>query len=340
MAKESTLPVDPDVQIPKAVREAAAKADAHYAAPVPDQAQLPLEPAQTAPVVPDQVQPPAPAPVPQAPPVPPAPPEPPNFEHQYNSMKGRYDSAQRTIGAMQEQMQQLGDELMRTQQVMVQNVNRNPDLRGQVQPGYITEDDVKNYGPDLIDLQRRAALEAVTPALSALQQENQQLRQAVQQQRTQSIYEKLDESMPNWREVNDNQRWRQWLRLRDFNSSPVRQEQLNRAMQAADAPRVVAFFNRFLEEEVATGQMPAPQPSQPPSEPRVAAIPLMTLAAPGRPNPATGNSQVPDTKPIWSHQEIRNFYDAVRTGYFNGREADKQRIEVDMFAAQREGRVR
>ena len=110
-------------------------------------------------------------------------------------------------------------------------------------------------------------------------------------------------------------------------------------MQAADAPRVLDFFKRFLDEEVATGQMPAPQPTPPPA-PVTAAIPLTTLAAPGRPNPAPGNTQVPDSKPVYTYQDIKDFYEYVRRGVYAGQEQLKQQIEADIFAAQREGRIR
>ena len=353
--KDSTLPIDPNVKVPAAVRRAAAKADAYYVppAPVPDPAQTPPVAAPAAAPVPAQVPPvesaiPAPVAAPAAPqPAPPAapqqpaaPPEPPNYEHMYNSMKGRYDASLRIQGGMQEQLQQLGDELMRTQH-MIRGGNINPDvtLPGDIKPAYITDEDVKNYGSELIDVTKRAALEAVAPTLTALQQENQRLHQQVNQQQRQSIYERLDEGMPTWRDVNTNPRWLAWLRLRDFNSAPVRQEQLNRAMQAADAPRVLNFFERFLAEEVATGQMPSPQPTPPPT-PVTAAIPMTTLAAPGRPNPAPGNTQVPDSKPVYTHQDIKDFYEYVRKGVYVGQEALKQQIEADIFAAQREGRVR
>ena len=353
--KDSTLPIDPEVKVPAAVRRASAKADAYYkpADPAPVQVQPVVAP-QVQPATepaPVQVQPPQPAPLapqpaPAAPepvtPAAPLPTEPPNFEHMYNSMKGRYDASQRTIGSMQEQMGQLGDELMRTQQLMRGgNINPVSSLPGDIKPAYITADDVNNFGEPLIDLTKRAALEAVAPTITALQQENQRLNQQVNQQQRQNIYEKLDEGLSTWREINDNPRWRSWLRLRDFNSAPVRQEQLNRAMQAADAPRVLNFFERFLAEEVATGQMPAPQPTSTSTlEPRTAAIPLTTLAAPGRPDPATGNTQLPDSKPVYTHQDIKDFYAYVRRGVYVGQEALKQQIEADIFAAQIEGRVR
>ena len=353
--KDSTLPIDPNVKVPEAVKRAAARADAHYQPATPDPSQVqPVAPVQVQPAAEPanlQVQPlppapPAPQPAPAAPEPasqpPAAPVEPPNFEHMYNSMKGRYDAAQRTIGGMQEQMGNLGDELMRTQMLIRGgNINPTSTLPANMQPAYVTAEDVTQFGEPLIDLTKRAALEAVAPTLTALQEENRRLNQQVTQQRTQSIYEKLDEGLPTWREINIEPRWLQWLRLRDFNSAPLRQEQLNRAMQAADAPRVLDFFHRFLAEEQATGQMPAPQPPQPPSsEPRPAAIQLTTLAAPGRPNPASGNSQVPDSKPVYTHDDIKTFYRYVQQGVYAGQEQLKQSIEADIFAAQREGRVR
>jgi hypothetical protein len=87
--------------------------------------------------------------------------------------------------------------------------------------------------------------------------------------------------------------------------------------------------------------MPAPQSPQPPNpEPRPAAVPLTTLAAPGRPNPAAGNTQVPDSKPVYTHKDVSDFYDYVRKGVYVGQEQLKQQIEADIFAAQREGRIR
>ena len=348
-SKDSTLPLDPNVKVPDAVKRAAAKAESHYQPVTPDSAQVqPTVPVQVQPAVEPApaLVPPAPAPEPPQPtpqpaPAPTAPPEPPNYEHMYNSMKGRYDAAQRTIGGMQEQMGQLGDELMRTQQMFRGNVNPSSTLPGDIKPAYVTPEDINNFGEPLIDLTKRAALEAVAPTLTALQEENRRLNRQVNQQRQQNIYEKLDEAMPTWRDVNSNPRWLSWLRLRDFNSAPLRQEQLNRAMQAADAPRVLDFFKRFQDEEVATGQMPAPQSPQPSnSEPRPAAVPLTTLAAPGGPNPAPGNTQVPDSKPVYTHKDISDFYDYVRKGVYVGQETLKQQIEADIFAAHREGRVR
>jgi len=67
---------------------------------------------------------------------------------------------------------------------------------------------------------------------------------------------------------------------------------------------------------------------------------LDTLAAPGRATHATDANSSQDGKPVYTHAEIKRFYNDVRRGAYAGRDADKARIEADMFAAQREGRVR
>ncbi len=121
---------------------------------------------------------------------------------------------------------------------------------------------------------------------------------------------------------------------------------LNAAFQAADAPRVAAFFKGFLAEEVATGNAPAPQPEPGiTSPPRQAAVSLDTLAAPGRAKPASGDSSVPADKPVFTHAQIAQFYRNTREaglgkGPYAGREADRKRDEVAIFTAQAEGRIR
>jgi len=346
-------PIDTSVTLPLKVREAAAAANAYYgkapdtpAAPQPTPAPAPAAPQPTpapAPAAPQPAPQPAPtpqdaAPQPQAAPQPPpsdVPPE--QWEHRYNSMKGRFDQASNTIGMQAEQLRQMGDELVRMQEVM-----RTMQPR-QVQPPpkLVTDTDVQTYGPELVDLIKRGAAEAIAPQLTQLEKENQQLKQRLDRGSRQGIYTTLDSDLPNWREINTSERFKSWLRLRDIYSGEVRQSMLNRAMQAADAPRVLAFFKGFVRDEQATGQqstVPPPQQSQTPAyQP---AVQLETLTAPGRANPATGGTQVPVEKPVFTRQQISDFYDAVRKGAYVGREQQKEIEEQAYISAAKGGRVR
>src|ERR1035437_5551096 len=269
-----------------------------------------------------------------------------NWEHRYRSMKGRYDASQQTIGSMQEQMSQLGDELMRTQ-ALVQG--RQPQQRQQAATApatkLITPEDEVAFGSELIDLARRAAQETVGPELDALKHQNAQLTQQARQEAQTRVGQLLDREIPNWREINSDPRDYNWLRLRDVYSGQVRKQMLNVAYQAANAPQVKAFFDGFIRDEAVTGNEDlAPQherQSETPATPqRQAAVPLASLAAPGRAKPASGDTPGPADKPTFTRTQISKFYSDVRKGIYAGREADKNAMEKQIFAAQNDGRVR
>lgn len=343
-------PVDPDTKLPPAIAAQAAAADAAH-----KQAYNTADPQPEPPVPPPVEGAPAPQPVPPPaantlpPPAPVAPPEPPapgdenltaeQWRHRYLSMEGRYKQSAQTLGGLQEQLQELGDELMRTQQVM---------RRGQVQPqpepaptSLITEDERKTYGDELLDVVKRAAREAIMPDLQNTQSQVQQVNQRVNRQAQGGVHQQLTTAVPDWRSINVSPRFKAWCGLRDVYSGAVRSSLLNAAFQAADAPRVIAFFQGFLNEEQATGQLPPePQPQPALTPPRTAAVSLDMLTAPGRAKPASGDSAVPVDKPIFTRAQIQKFYVDVRKGAYAGRDAQKQTDEAAIFAAQREGRVR
>lgn len=335
---------DPNVVVPKSVRDAAARAEAHYQKPVETPA--PVEPA------------PPPAPVEPAPPVAAAPervPEP--YEDtspatdaarersRYNAMRGRYDQAQKTIGSMQEQMAQLGDELLRTQAMIKQPRAAHQSDAMPTRADLITAEDAQNYGPELIDFAQRAAIAAIAPKLTELEEQNKKLQQTVHKSQRASTTARLDAEVPNWREINKNPRWLQWLRLPDVYSSRLRQQLLNEASAAGDTARVISFFKGFLAEEHATGRVadpPVPSPTAEPAPARQAALDLSTLASPGRPRPASGTDLAPAAadKPIITRADISGFYANVRSGAYRGQDALKAQHERMIFEAQREGRVR
>ncbi len=101
------------------------------------------------------------------------------------------------------------------------------------------------------------------------------------------------------------------------------------------------FFKNYLTEAQATGQIPTPS-VQPAAQqaPKPPAIPIGTLVAPGTARPATGQGQVPPDKPVFTLGQIREFYSNAGRARYVGREQDRQNDEQEIFAAQREGRVR
>jgi hypothetical protein len=83
-------------------------------------------------------------------------------------------------------------------------------------------------------------------------------------------------------------------------------------------------------------QLTAPTPAAPTAPPKPG---LESLAAPGKAR-TSAQPNAPAEKQIITTADVNAFYDAVRKGYYNGREAEKNALEQELFAAQREGRVR
>lgn len=267
------------------------------------------------------------------------------WRHRFLSMQGRYNAAVRDKGAMEEQMTQLGQELVRTQNILasIQSQPANQQAASHAHESLITDADRENYGDELIDLARRAGREAIAPELEHLRAENQRLTQRVQSTSKRELFATLDQHLPTWRQINTNQHFKMWLRLPNVYTGQLRGNMLKAAVDGAEAPKIIALFQDFLREAAATGQdVPAAQHQQqePQPAPRTAALDLETLAAPGRARPASGDSQVPSEKPIYSRADIAKFFDEKRRGLWAHRQQAAQDYENDLSAAQREGRIR
>lgn len=373
----TTLPdgsVDPNVFLPKHVRDAAAAADAihkqAYEQPQPQQDQQVQQPepaaAQAVETEQQPVQQQEQQPVHQQPAVTatvtdqftgsPSDQElrDSQWAGRYNSMRGRWEASQRQIGAMQQQMNDLAAELTRTQNLLMQGQQPQHQQHQQQHRAHdqlITEKDREQYGDELIDVARRAGLEAVKPELDNLRSENAELKKRVITNDQKAIYERLNQRVPTWRAINQDPSFKRWLTLPNIYTGQIRGQMLSAAFEAADAPKVVGLFQDFVTEVMATGgivpgtQAPAQQQqqgqAQQQQQPREAAVSLDTLAAPGRARPAGGDTpNVPAEKPIYTRAMIAANYADKRRGAYNGRDAEWARLDADMIAAGREGRIR
>ena len=174
---------------------------------------------------------------------------------------------------------------------------------------YLYQSDIDNYGPELIDVTQRAALQAVTPHIQQLNQQNAQLQQRLAVEQRRRLDDQVARGVPDYQEVDRDPRWHRWLLGIDSLSGRVRQHLLNDAIAAGDPHRVKSFFDGFRREAGST--------------PAAASI-------------RAGSSG----KPIYTRAQIQKLYDRHLRGAYNGREAEWNRIEADIIAAGREGRVR
>jgi hypothetical protein len=175
---------------------------------------------------------------------------------------------------------------------------------------YLTQNDVENYDPELVDFAQRAAVQAVAPHLQNLEAQNNDLRQRLAREARHRLDQQVAAAVPNFREIDQNPYWHRYLLEYDPLSGVVRQKLLNDAIASGDANRVIAFFRGFQQE-----------------------------AAQASPSPHRSRHTAAPSKPVYTRAQIQQLYEAHRKGAYAGREAEWNRIENDIFAAQREGRV-
>jgi hypothetical protein len=136
--------------------------------------------------------------------------------------------------------------------------------------------------------------------------------------------------VPNWRDVNDNQDFQSWLLDIDPLTGIARQTYLDDAQRSLDAGRVANFFRTWLEM---TGQAAVAQ-----STGRVSvSSELEKQVSPGRSRSAAAPQS--SKSKTYTPEDIRKFFEDVRTGKYKGREPERDRIERDIFSAQRENRI-
>lgn len=194
--------------------------------------------------------------------------------------------------------------------------------------------DVETFGADLVEMVQRYAERVfqsmaaqfggkaaeLETRITAVEQQVTGVSKKTELTREQQFYATLDVLVPSWKQVNEQQRWLQWLGEMDPVYGAPRQAALDIAFEALDAKRVAAIFNTFLTQH---------PPAQ--KESLAAQVAPPTAAAPA---PAVS----PPPKRIFTEKEVLHFYNEKAKGRLVGPEADRMAAEIELAAA--ENRIR
>lgn len=302
-----------------------------------------------------------------------------NWEHQFKSIKGRYDAAE---ARNRNQSQQIS-ELQRLLAMGTMNAppapavpQGQPPLRpspngsapassGDVRfgggqpftpPKFVTEKETQEYGQELLDVMGRRTMEIVAPefmklgqVVNTLMAENQQLRQqvggmrnVVTQDATGRFYDTLDRELPDWDNTNNDPEFLQWLDQVDPYSGRVRKELLTEAHTRKEATRVLNFIRGFRAERAAVNPVGDTQPRLGSNGGSHAPPPSPSIELRNLAAPGRAKSGQPPTPPdqtFITQAEITQFYADVTKGKYEGRDAEKTALEQQIFNAAKEGRV-
>lgn len=269
-----------------------------------------------------------------------------DYLQKYKTLQGMYNAEVPRLHAQNREMQSR----MAQMEQLLSSLSAAPSVAPQqmTTQSFVSDTEREEYGESL-DVMRKVSREELVPLigkLSALENAINQIAgnlnttivpqvQQVARQQAMSAEDKfwggLNSTIPNWQQINNDPDFQSWLLEFDPLTGVTRQMYLEQAQNALDVSRVAAFFNTFIQ---ATGKY-ANANAQPNRS--ASASELEKQVAPGRgrstgaPNSQAARQYTPD--------DIRTFFTDVRQGKYKGREAERDRLERDIFAAQREGRI-
>jgi hypothetical protein len=265
-----------------------------------------------------------------------------DYVQKYKTLQGMYNAEvprlHTTNRELQSRVQQM-EQLLATLSAQ-SNTAHQPTIEASPQ---VTDRDREEYG-ESIDVMRRVSREEVTPVLQKMGQIEQLLQQlqtnVVPQVQNlthkqamsaeQQFWSGLTEVVPDWRDVNNDPEFQSWLLDVDPFTGVTRQTILEDAQKNLDVRRISKFFSTWLE---ITGQANVAQNTQR----RTPASELEKQVTPGRPR--SGSTPSGGKAKVYSPIDIENFFADVRKGKYRGKEAERDRIERDIFSAQKDGRI-
>jgi len=266
--------------------------------------------------------------------------------HKYKTLQGMYNSEKRRNDELTGRIEGLEALLAKMQDLRKQPVEeKQAAAQDKAAESLLTQEEMDDYGSDLIDVMKRAAREAVKGELEELREQNRMLksvvggvgqRQEVSEQ--EKFYARLESKVDNWKDLNSDPDFLNWLAQQDVYAGEPRKALLTRAFRANDADRVARFFIGYLEEHAALKATPTTQPT-----PALGAgggkVDLASLAAPG--TGASGSADRTNQNAVrqWKESEIGAFYDAATKGRYKGRADEYARIELQINEAMKAGRI-
>lgn len=251
------------------------------------------------------------------------------WEHKYHRLQGKYDAE---VPRLHQQIKDLSGMVDALKQE-VENAKAAPQPETPPEPEkLVTDADIEEYGEAFVDLQRRIAREEFGKDLSALRQENAQLREMLERTGSQigemTFNQKLLQAVPDFEAVNADPRWVAWLDEYDPIIRAPRRAVAQDAFNREDAEAVADYVRLFK--------------SQLPQEAPKAAKPSRKAEVERQVQPdraSSNNTPRSQTARTYTTRQIESMFKKVAELGSKGRIDEAAKLEKEIDSAYREGRV-
>lgn len=258
-----------------------------------------------------------------------------DWKQRAKTLEGKYNAE---VPRLHGQLKDLNTQLASALEQIHQLKTAQPTPPEQKRQELITKDDEETFGSDLIDLSRRVVREEFAQlaphVISEIRKEFAPIREQVgevqkktAQTEEERFWTSIDTAVPDWRDIDQDQKWLEWLAEYDPMTGTTRQESLDNAHASLDAARVAAIFKVF--KGGFKPEQPAPQPINTKRE----ELQRQVAPAKGR---ASNTTQAPER--IWTGEEYGRAFDQRLSATMSADEIAKLQAEADKAYA--EGRIK
>ena len=201
----------------------------------------------------------------------------------------------------------------------------------------VTDEDRAEFGEELLDVQRRIATEVSQEYEGRLEQQDavikkleEQLQQTGNQIGEVGFSQRLAQLIPDFAQVDNDERWVAWLNEHDPMLRGPRRVQAQKAFDSGDAEAIAHYVGLWKETLV--------EPSEP--ETPVRQTELEKQVAPNRSANSVRTQSANQNAKVYSQRDVDSAWVKVRTLNTRGQYAEAEKLEAELTSAYMEGRVR
>lgn len=246
-----------------------------------------------------------------------------NWEHKYRVLQGKYDKEVPRLNKELKRLRKENADLLRRIELLELMIAQQASASTPQSSGSGGRDE--DADPEIEKLRQEfpevyAAVEKLlNKKLSTAVNKIEEVKTQVEKG---NFFSRLDAEVPDWRELNSDPDFLDWLKEIDENTGFKRHDLLLLAYQKGDVPTVAKFFKAFKEKEAMSKSSPAPAVKGTAPVSRQSSAP-------------TRASEV--NKKMWKESEIREFYKMAAVGRISPSEYEK--VDAEIRRAALENRI-
>lgn len=254
-----------------------------------------------------------------------------DFEQKYRTLRGKYDSE---VPRLHQQVRDLTQSL---EDLRKELTAKAEPTKPEEPVSYVTDADRAEFGEELIDVQRRVAKEVAREygqQLDAQAKVIEDLRARLDSTGSQvgemTFLQRLNALVPDFAQVDNDERWIKWLNEYDPMLRGPRRNQAKAAFEAGDAEAVADYVKLWKASINDTSKA---------EEPQKAARELEKQVAPNRTANSARTQANGSTAKIYSAREVETAWKKIRVLNTRGEADAAAKLEAEITAAYLEGRV-